>query len=145
MQVSHLPIYQFIEGSNKVFIIPVYQRDYSWKINNCEKLWIDLKVLKEKKDHFIGTIVTISDNFEKYSIIDGQQRLTTISLLLIALLNYLKKLENKENFEINLQQQIEIFLINKYSHEDLNRIRLKPNKNDKIYFEKLIDNKDNYN
>jgi uncharacterized protein with ParB-like and HNH nuclease domain len=49
MQVQQLPIYQFLEGSGKSFIIPVYQRDYAWTRINCQKLWDDLVDLKENK------------------------------------------------------------------------------------------------
>ena len=46
MQVQQLPIYQFLEGSGKSFVIPVYQRDYAWKKINCQKLWDDLVNLR---------------------------------------------------------------------------------------------------
>lgn len=143
MNVSNIPIYQFLEGSGKKFVIPVYQRDYSWTKKQCNKLWDDIKDLYrfKREDHFIGTIVTIgSGNFEEYTIIDGQQRLTTISILLLALKNYLSNsnIEDKEK----IQEQILDFLENKYS-EGEKRIRLKPNKSDKEHFEKLFSNEKN--
>ena len=142
MQVQQLPVYQFLEGSGKSFIIPVYQRDYAWTRINCEKLWYDLVDLKENRrpDHFLGTVVTIGNGFEEYTVIDGQQRLTTASILLIALHNYLKNKESKTEEEKTLQDQVLDFLINKYSAEKNRRIRLKPNKQDKEYFESLFDN-----
>ena len=142
MQVQHLPMYQFLEGSGKSFVIPVYQRDYAWKIENCQKLWDDLVELSKNKreDHFLGTLVTIASNFQEYSVIDGQQRLTTISILLVALLNFLKSKDEKTNDEINLENQITEFLINRYSSDEAKRIRLKPNKLDKDNFDKLFEN-----
>jgi len=142
MQVQQLPIYQFLEGSGKSFIIPVYQRDYAWTRINCQKLWDDLIDLKNNKrvDHFLGTLVTIGSGFQEYTVIDGQQRLTTTSILLIALQTYLKNKESKSEEEKILSEQILDFLINKYSPEQDKRIRLKPNKQDKEYFEKLFNN-----
>lgn len=73
-----------------VFIIPEYQRAYSWKIEHCDKLWQDINdfVESESKDrYFFGTIIiNCQENDTKYGLIDGQQRTTTFLLLLKALL-----------------------------------------------------------
>lgn len=73
-----------------VFTIPEYQRAYSWRIENCDKLWQDINnyVESESKDrYFFGTIIiNCQDNDTKYGLIDGQQRTTTFLLLLKALL-----------------------------------------------------------
>lgn len=106
MQVQQLPIYQFLEGSGKSFTIPVYQRDYAWTKINCLKLWGDLLDLNNnaRNDHFLGTIVTVGSGFQEYTVIDGQQRLTTISILLIALHTFLKnKEENQDKYLMLLE------------------------------------------
>ncbi len=141
MQVQQLPIYQFLEGSGKSFIIPVYQRDYAWTRINCQKLWDDLVDLKNntRVDHFLGTLVTIGSGFQEYTVIDGQQRLTTTSILLIALHNYLKDKKDKDTYEEFLLTESLNFLINR-GPEETKRIRLKPNKQDKEYFENLFTN-----
>lgn len=73
-----------------VFTIPEYQRAYSWKIDNCDKLWQDINDFSqnESKDrYFFGTIIiNCHDNDTKFGLIDGQQRTTTFLLLLKALL-----------------------------------------------------------
>lgn len=78
------------------FIIPEYQRPYSWSIENCDKLWqdiVDFTENKSKDNYFFGTIIiNCQDNDTRYELIDGQQRTTTFFLLLKALLiriNYL--------------------------------------------------------
>lgn len=75
---------------DSVFVIPEYQRPYSWSIENCDKLWqdiIDFTDNKSKDNYFFGTIiVNCQDNDTKYELIDGQQRTTTFLLLLKALL-----------------------------------------------------------
>ncbi|MFP6111810.1 DUF262 domain-containing protein [Helicobacter pylori] len=87
----------FEENQNNQFVIPIYQRLYSWKKEQCEQLWDD--IIKtggndQIEGHFIGSIVFVHDgiyttNYNELLIIDGQQRLTTITLLLIALRNHL--------------------------------------------------------
>lgn len=87
-------LYQYIVGSSKRFIIPVYQRNYDWKIEHCKKLFDDLINLSKNnlKKHFFGSIVSSStDKQDEYLIIDGQQRLTTVSLLLLAMYNLLEE------------------------------------------------------
>ena len=74
-----------------IFTIPEYQRSYSWGIDNCDKLWQDIKDFSEKKEikdgYFFGTIIiNCQEDDTKFSLIDGQQRTTTFLLLLKALL-----------------------------------------------------------
>ncbi len=73
-----------------VFVIPEYQRAYSWSIDNCDKLWQDINdfaVNQSRDRYFFGTvIINCSDDDTKYGLIDGQQRTTTFLLLLKALL-----------------------------------------------------------
>jgi len=135
-------ISDFLYGSKTKFTIPVYQRDYSWrKTPHCDKLWLDLNNLvdsAEEKEHFIGTLVVVKHKSEKI-IVDGQQRLTTVSLFLLAMHKFLQKKPNKTKDEENLENSIlENYLVFKYSSEE-RRMRLKPNKQDKINFDKLFE------
>src|SRR3989338_5534109 len=86
-------------NSPKQLVIPIYQRTYSWKIKECEQLWKDILKAGSDKDisgHFIGSIVYVEKGLYQVSalprllVIDGQQRLTTLSLLLSALCNHIK-------------------------------------------------------
>ena len=138
MVPSKIPINQFLEGNGKTFFIPVYQRNYAWTKANCEKLWQDMEDLIDNKrvNHFLGTVVAINQgSYQDYAIVDGQQRLTTISILLIALRNFIKQNPN----EILSVAEVELYLINQYSPTKDKRIRLKPNKEDSEYFEKLFE------
>ncbi|GAA8819422.1 DUF262 and DUF1524 domain-containing protein [Helicobacter pylori] len=91
----------FEENQNNQFVIPIYQRLYSWEKEQCEQLWDDIIKIggnDKANGHFIGSILYVLDGNTPSSpllIIDGQQRLTTITLLLIALRDYL----NDENDE----------------------------------------------
>jgi len=97
MKAQDLKFTQLIDGP-KQFIIPIFQRAYSWEQNNCELLWQDiLRVGSNNRldSHFIGAMVYIperetSASISRWLVIDGQQRITTISLLFLALMNKLK-------------------------------------------------------
>ena len=81
--------------NNAMFIIPEYQRAYSWGINNCDKLWqdiVDFSNSEKKDNYFFGTIIiNCLDEDTKLELIDGQQRTTTFLLLLKALLLNINK------------------------------------------------------
>ncbi|ADU82937.1 hypothetical protein HPLT_02540 [Helicobacter pylori Lithuania75] len=98
MKEDAIKLLDFIgKSQEKQFVIPIYQRVYSWEKEHCEQLWDD--VIKtggndQIEGHFIGSIVFVHDgiyttNYNELLIIDGQQRLTTITLLFIALRDYL--------------------------------------------------------
>lgn len=115
-------IYEILNG-NKQFLIPVYQRYYSWDIEQCKRLWCDIVEMqkKGKVGHFVGSIVNIAEQamptgVQKYMIIDGQQRMTTLTLLLIALRDY--ALENTEDTTINARRIDNMLLKNEYENND---------------------------
>ena len=115
-------IYAILNG-NKQFLIPVYQRYYSWETEQCSRLWNDIVEMqkKDKGGHFVGSIVNIAEQamptgVQKYMIIDGQQRLTTLSLLLIALRDYAE--EHPEDGTINARRIDNMLLKNEYEDGD---------------------------
>ena len=137
-----------MEGASKHFIIPVYQRNYDWKTEQCKQLYDDLvKVIQqERKSHFFGSIVSVSDPDGKmldFLIIDGQQRLTTVSLLLLAMYNLMR--EGVVTPAVpNLSQRIyEEYLVDKWQPEE-KRIKLKPIKNDREAFGRLFSSADEH-
>ncbi len=140
---SETQILKMLDGASKRFVIPVYQRNYDWKIENCRQLYDDLvKVMKQDRDkHFFGSIVNEFNNHGKqdeYYVIDGQQRITTISLLLLAMYNLLQegKIAAKSP---NLGERIyETYLVDKWEAKET-RIKLKPVKNDQRALERLFD------
>ena len=143
MDVRQLPIFRFLEGQDQSFIIPVYQRNYAWTRRNCQRLWEDLVALarSQRKNHFLGTIVIIGDGFQSYTVIDGQQRLTTICILLKALHTYLDKEKSETRDETLPPKRILGFLTNEYTPGNRNRIKLKPNTQDRDAFEALVANR----
>lgn len=138
----------YIAGAGKRFVIPVYQRNYDWKKEQCKQLFDDLlKIQDEKREsHFFGSIVSVYNpdgDGEEYQIIDGQQRLTTISILLLAIYNIL--INNRLSSSINrLAEKIyKEYLVDEYQDED-KKIKLKSIKDDQIAFNKLFSSEDEH-
>ncbi len=133
---------KFIDGSDKRFIIPVYQRNYSWQNKHCAQLLNDLKGLIKKPDapHFFGSIVSShmqGGKREDFLIIDGQQRLTTISILLIAIVDLLKHKKVIPKDDRLIEKITKKHLVDEYQ-EDQRKIRLKPIKDDCKAFDALF-------
>lgn len=95
MQAINNPFVALVNGT-KQFIIPAFQRDYSWTAEQCQQLWKDLiRAGGNDEDHFIGSFVYIAGNtaavFSSWLVVDGQQRLTTLTLLLTALRDHIRE------------------------------------------------------
>ncbi len=112
MEAEATTLLKFIEGNQKnQLVIPIYQRVYSWEKEQCKQLWDDIVKTggnDQIEGHFIGSIVFVHDgiyttNYNELLIIDGQQRLTTITLLLTALRDHWsdKRKEIEDHYLIN--------------------------------------------
>ncbi|RVZ75299.1 DUF262 domain-containing protein, partial [Helicobacter pylori] len=144
MKAGATPLLTFIKDNQKnQLVIPIYQRVYSWKKEQCKQLWDDIIKIggDDKKDgHFIGSILYVLDGIKHTDntlfIIDGQQRLTTITLLFIALRNYLS--EEVEILEKFSRKEIESYLINSDKDGD-KKFRLILSESDRDTLLSLID------
>jgi uncharacterized protein with ParB-like and HNH nuclease domain len=147
MKGSEAKLVSYMQGSDKRFVIPVYQRNYDWRIENCKQLYDDLIAIirKGRSSHFFGSIVSVHSDgeFNEYLIIDGQQRLTTISLLMLAMYNLMKS-GTITPTQSNLADKIyKTYLIDEWQEEDT-RIKLKPVKNDSTAFGRLFKDTEDY-
>ena len=138
MNAGTISVLGFLGETKRIFNIPVYQRKYSWKEEQCKKLFDDLLNIKyqNKSLHFIGTIVYVdintSPSFKEFIIIDGQQRITTILLLLKAIYDEAKD----EDFKEDLYND---YLINNGKKiEEKHKVKLKTVADDTKIFDKLI-------
>lgn len=83
-------------SNGKSYSVPSYQRDYSWNQENWEDLWDDLATVEaSREDHYMGTIVLETGERKQFRIIDGQQRMATLSILILACVDYLDSLASK--------------------------------------------------
>ena len=136
-------INDFIEPNKRQYAIPVYQRNYEWSREQCVKLFEDIvEAYKSDNNHFCGSVVyallDIKHNINYYVIVDGQQRLTTIYILIKALLDMAETEGQKELLEETLYNR------DKYDEFDIDtasKLKLKPIKSDNNQLMYLMDGK----
>lgn len=138
MKATQSTVNDFFALTGTIFSIPVYQRNYTWEEENCEKLLQDIvSISQNKKTHFMGSITYILHwiddgkslrQLQEFVIIDGQQRITTLMLLLKAIETKIPNEEIKKEIDglLNLTGQ---------------RLRLKPIKSDKEAFDLVMQNR----
>lgn len=116
------------------YTIPEYQREYSWKLKNWENLFSDIE--DSDKDYFLGTLICIiDDDGAKMRVVDGQQRITTLSIFRLAVFNKLR--ENKLKFAENEDYYGNFLNLKTSLHkEDKNKLQLQSN--NKEEYESLI-------
>lgn len=132
-------IEQFLFTPGKFFLIPDFQRPYTWQTENIKSFLEDLEAcVGVEKNHFFGSVVYVNEG-NASSIIDGQQRVTTVLLMLTAIY-HLAEIDNKLS-KIPSEAIKEKYLYNKYEYTgETNRIKLKTVTTDNIIFEKIFDN-----
>ena len=143
MKGSETRLLMYMDGSQKRFVVPVYQRNYEWKKENCEQLFNDLIDVARtgRRSHFFGSLVSSyhpNGRYIEYLVIDGQQRLTTVSLLLLAMYNLMEQGKVVSQTSYLAQSILENYLIDKYQPKE-KRIKLKPVKDDRAAFDRLFD------
>ena len=91
LRATETNVLNFIGGLDKVFIIPPFQRNYEWNFEQCDELFMDIiNSYKRQKTHYLGNVVYYvgrnnGASYSEFILVDGQQRVTTILLLLCAL------------------------------------------------------------
>lgn len=144
MKASEERIEDFLANNKTRFVIPVYQRNYDWNQAQCQQLFADILAAGNNDSmnaHFIGSIVFVHDDvygtsrMKELVIIDGQQRLTTLTLIYIALY---KLAQTQGNAELE-QEILETYLINKFADEE-EKLKLKPTENNAGAYQYLMRN-----
>ncbi len=138
---------KFLKETDTQFIIPVYQRNYDWKIFHCKQLFDD--IIKagnpDIKSHFIGSIVFITDseyqtgNINELVIIDGQQRITTFTLLWLAILEKATEFNNERLIKTILKK----YIINE-DFDDKEKLKLRPTANNNKILQGIIKEGQNF-
>src|SRR2546421_9798924 len=147
MKAQESQFLTFLNGK-KQFIIPIYQRTYSWTHEQCEQLWNDIvrtSTDKEAPTHFVGSIVYIQHGIifaggvMPLLVIDGQQRMTTLALLLIALAKAVKDALASRN--MSHEEIYDSYLVNKFCRGE-QRYKLLLTQSDKDTFIALTNDPD---
>jgi hypothetical protein len=133
MKANETKVEDFLSSNKTQFVIPVYQRNYDWTTGQCTQLLDDILEVgtsNKMNAHFIGSIVNVHDDvytasrIKELTVIDGQQRLTTLTLVYLVLHRLAKDLQNE-----GLVNEIsETYLINKFSQEE-EKLKLRPTDN----------------
>lgn len=141
MKGTAMPLQQVWGNGRTQLVIPVYQRNYAWKIDNCNQLFADLVKLKDshRNSHFFGSIVTApaGSGLDRL-IIDGQQRLTTTSLLMLAAIKAVKDGKMNVSQEGLLEESHDNMLWSKYGSHPTCKFKLIPIEQDRIAYERLF-------
>ena len=136
MQAHNNRIQDFLGLAKTVFVVPVYQRNYDWKDEQCQKLFDDiLNVVKTNQEHFLGTICYKMYDSRERAVIDGQQRITSITLLLKAICDFV----HDEDIRSDIK---DTYIFNKGVGIDSNfmKTKLHLNKKDDAVYHILLDN-----
>lgn len=103
-----------IIGNGKTYTVPPYQRDYSWKKDQWEDLWNDILAVRETGNvHYMGSIVLQNMGDKKYHVIDGQQRFSTLTIIVLAVIKKLSSLI-EQGIEIDDNKERVLLLSRKY-------------------------------
>jgi uncharacterized protein with ParB-like and HNH nuclease domain len=143
MKAAETKVDRFLGSNETAFAIPVYQRNYDWAKTQCAQLFKDILAVgadETQSGHFIGSIVYVHDDvhavaaLQEFTIIDGQQRLTTLTLIYIAIYrHFLAASEDRE-----AQRIYKTYLINEFA-EDAEKLKLKPTDNNKAALAQMMD------
>ncbi|TXJ45741.1 DUF262 domain-containing protein [Brachyspira aalborgi] len=142
MEARNSNLDNLIKLNDIQFVIPVYQRNYDWTEKHCKVLLNDIiEAGKNKKEHFIGSIVYVNDNkpatsVKELIVVDGQQRLTTITLIYLRLYRLLDGIGN-EPLKNKIYKQ---YLINEFANTPDKKIKLKPTANNDKALKHIYDN-----
>ena len=146
MKAVEAKFLDFLSGL-KQYIVPIYQRTYSWRAAQCEQLWRDVKRVADDpgaKAHFVGSVVYIqqglyqSASVPRLLVIDGQQRLTTLTLLLLALARALEA--RGESTPINPRKITDYYLFNPLESGE-QQFKLQLTKGDRETLNRLLQHK----
>jgi uncharacterized protein with ParB-like and HNH nuclease domain len=142
MKANELQINNFLQAPNVQFVIPVYQRNYDWTITECKELLNDIISVEteDRGTHFIGSIVFVHEGTYSTSevkelvIIDGQQRLTTINILYVALYRFAKE----NNRSQDTDRLYNMFLTNQYVTNESSKLKLKQTDSNSSAFKAIM-------
>lgn len=146
MKAAETRVDRFLANSETAFAIPVYQRNYDWTRVQCQQLFHDILTVgadEKLSGHFIGSIVYVHDDvytvsgLRELTIIDGQQRLTTLTLIFAALFRH----ASATGREQQAQRIYKTYLINEFA-EDAEKLKLKPTDNNKAALAQIMDPKE---
>ena len=147
MKANMAPFLSLLGASNVLYVVPVYQRRYTWDEEDCRVLWDDImRAGKQRKPHFIGSVLHIPEGestitgTKRHLLIDGQQRMTTVSLLMEAFIEYLEKNPERAGFltEVKVPALRKIYLYNDDDYNGDARYKLSLSQEDRATLHSIV-------
>ena len=146
MKAIDRPFTKIINGTTQ-FVIPVFQRDYNWTETQCEQLWKDVLLIANdptSRGHFMGSVVYVSTGdtsagFTRWLLIDGQQRVTTLTLLLAALRDHIVETKWKGTDDSPTATRIEAYFLKNVQEEGNRRHKLVLRRHDQETLRSILD------
>ncbi|HEY0984452.1 GmrSD restriction endonuclease domain-containing protein [Schlesneria sp.] len=146
MKAIDRPFTKIINGTTQ-FVIPVFQRDYRWSEAQCEQLWRDIMLISKdetNRGHFMGSVVYVSTGdtmagFTRWLLIDGQQRVTTLTLLMAALRDHIIESEWRGNEDSPTATRIDAYFLKNVQEEGGRRHKLVLRRHDQETLRAILD------
>ncbi len=149
MRAINRPFNAIINGASQ-FVVPVFQRDYSWTEMHCDQLWQDILHIADapsERGHFLGSLVYVSTgdsaaSFTRWLLIDGQQRLTTLTLLLIALRDHIVAKDWTGSEDAPTAKRVEAYFLKNVQEEGEREHKLVLRRHDHASLSALLDRRE---
>lgn len=146
MNAHHRLFSQIVKSQATQFVIPVFQREYRWREENCTKLWKDIVQVGSdpaRAEHFVGSVVYIAtaDNaagFTRWLLIDGQQRVTTLTLLLTALRDHIRETDWSGSEDGPTWKKIDAYFLRNTEEEGARELKLHLRRHDDATLSALV-------
>lgn len=128
--------------NGRIFKVPRFQRDYSWEEEHWEDLWYDLDNLDQEDFHYMGYLVLQNSPTNEYTVIDGQQRLTTLSIIALAVIQHIQELIEKEIDAKNNEERKKLLMDSYLGYKDpaslIAKSKLTLNRNNNDFYQSYI-------
>jgi uncharacterized protein with ParB-like and HNH nuclease domain len=149
MKAIDRPFTKIINGTTQ-FVIPVFQRDYSWTEAECEQLWNDVIAIAAdsgERGHFLGSVVYVSTGdssagFTRWLLIDGQQRVTTLTLLLTALRDHIQDSSWIGGEDAPTTKRVDAYFLRNVQEEGNREHKLVLRRHDQATLQALLDRRE---
>ncbi len=131
-------------GTGVKYVVPRFQRDYSWEQEQWEDLWADIQNLEREGCHYMGYIVLQRKSQHDFEVIDGQQRLVTLSLLVLAAMRHIGQLVDKDEEVENNQERLKEIARRYIGSKDIVSLRARSkltlNRNNERFYKDICSN-----
>lgn len=128
--------------NGRTFIIPRFQRDYSWEEEHWDDLWYDLVNLEGEDFHYMGYLVLQNTPTNEYLVIDGQQRLTTLSIIALAVIQHIEELIEKDKDCKNNEERKKLLMDSFLGYKDptslVSKSKLTLNRNNNDFYQSYL-------